>query len=283
MNMITDLAAFWTGCAGFAAVASDVSFGSDVDQIIQPAINLATAALEAAAGTPTIKRFVQTASSAAAVKSEVLPGTPYDLPVDHFNQYAVDLAYRPNAAEDPAHPLWVYSASKVLQEQAVWKWRDDRKKKSPSGLPFGINTVLPDYVVGEVLSPERQGYPSSVGLVKAIWEQDMARAQTLPPQFEIDAKDTGMLHVAALLHPALDDNNGERIFAFADRKNATNTVRYLRELYPDRTFPDAPAGEKENLANVVGKPRAEELLRWVKGSGFTGYKESLKETCDKLL
>lgn len=292
------------GCAGFAAVASDVTFGSDIHKIVQPSIDLALAALAAAAATPTMKRFVQTSSSAAIMRTEVPPGTPYELPIDHFNQYAVDLAYRPlssgaAAAEDPLHPLWVYSASKVLQERAVWAWRDDDRRKElarrgPGGegegrLSLGISTVLPDYVVGEVLSIAHQGYPSSAGLIKAIWDGDIAQAQMMPPQFAIDAQDAGRLHVAALLHPGLgaDDDDGagtgERIVAFADRKNLVNTVRYLRELYPDRTFPEPPADEKEMLANVQGKPRAEELLRWVKGSGFTGYKESLKELCDGFL
>lgn len=247
-----------------------------MDQVIKPAVNLAQAALEAAARVPTIKRFVQTASSAAAVKSEVPPGTPHDLPVGHFNTYAVEMANRPDGAQNPVQPMWVYSASKVLQEQAVWKWRDEHK----SGLHFGINTVLPDYVVGEILSVENQGYPSSLSVLKPVWEGDIQLAQILPPQFEIDAKDTGMLHVAALLHPDVD---GERIFGFAFRKNLTIMIQYLRELYPDKTFPDPPVDEKENLGNVEGQARAEELLKWVKGSGWTGFKESLKEVCDTLL
>lgn len=261
-------------------MASDVSFGADVEKVITPAINLTKAALEAAYSTPTIKRFVQTASSAAAIKSEVPPGTPFDLPVDHWNTHAVEKAYNPTEG-DFLRPMWVYAASKVLQEQAIWKWRDE-KKASGDGLHFAINTVLPDYVVGEILSPENQGYPSSVGLLKAVWEGDIVQASILPPQFEIDAKDTAMLHVVALLHP---DVEGERIFGFAEPKNLTNTIQYLRELYPDRTFPDPPAGDLENKGNVFGKKRAEELLKWVKGSGsgWTSYKESIKATCDSLL
>lgn len=266
------------GCSGFAAIASDVTFGVDADKVITPAVELAKAALEASAGTPSIKRFVQTSSSAAAVKSEVPAGTPYDLAVDNFNEYAVQQAYRPDGAKDPAQPFWVYMASKVQQEKAIWKWREDKRKQGVLG--FGINTVLPDFVVGEILQVEKQGYPSSLGMLKAVWDGDLATASTLPPQFEIDAKDTAMLHIAALLHPDVD---GERIFGFAELKNLTNTLQYMRELYPDRTFAEAPAGERENKANLLGQKRAEELLRWVKGSGWTSYKESLKQVCDTLL
>lgn len=83
-----------------------------------------------------------------------------------------------------------------------------------------------------------------------------------------------------LVHP---DAKGERIFGFAYRKTLTNTIQYLRELYPEKQFPDPPENEGENKANILARPRAEELLKWVKGSGWTDYKESLKYACDPLL
>lgn len=81
------------------------------------------------------------------------------------------------------------------------------------------------------------------------------------------------------MHP---DAKGERIFGFAYPKNLTNTIGYMRELYPEKQFPDPPENEGEMLGNVIARPRAEELLKWVKGSGWTGYKESLKYCCDPL-
>lgn len=270
------------GCAGFAAVASDVTFGLDADQVIKAAINLAKAALEAAARVPTIKRFVQTSSSTAAVKHEVPAGTPHDVPVDHYNTYAIEKAYRTDgaAAQDPQQALWVYSASKALQEQAVWQWRDEHQKQE-GGLPFAVSTVLPDFVLGAVLSPANQGYPTSAGYAKAAWDGDLSVAVSLPPQYEVDTGDIALLHVAALLHPGIGD--GERIFGFAFRKNLTTLLRSMRAQYPDRAFLDAPAGEKEYLAEIQGRARAEELLTWAKGSGWTGADESVKAFCDSLL
>lgn len=82
------------------------------------------------------------------------------------------------------------------------------------------------------------------------------------------------------MHP---DAQGERVFGFAHVKTWTDTVKLLRELYPDRQFPDPPEGEGDYLANVIPRPRAEELLKWVKGSGWASYKESLKLLCDNMV
>lgn len=82
-----------------------------------------------------------------------------------------------------------------------------------------------------------------------------------------------------LVHP---DAKNERIFGFAHPKTLTNTIAHMRELYPEKQFPDPPKDEGEIKMNVVARPRAEELLKWVKGSGWTDYKESLKYCCDPL-
>jgi hypothetical protein len=34
---------------------------------------------------------------------------------------------------------------------------------------FVLNTILPNANIGKVLSPEHQGYPSTVGWVKTLW------------------------------------------------------------------------------------------------------------------
>lgn len=167
--------------------------------------------------------------------------------------------------------FWVYGASKVMQEKEAWKFMAERK---PS---FVLNTVLPDFVGGKIINQEKQGYPSSMGLLKAAWDGDAVMGGLLPPQYEINVADTAMLHMAGLLHP---DAKGERIFGFASPRNLTETIRLWKELYPQRKFMDPPANEGVFEANIVGRPRAEELLRWVKGSGWTSYKDSLKQGCD---
>lgn len=57
----------------------------------------------------------------------------------------------------------------------------------------------------------------------------------------------------------------------------------MRELYPERTFLEDLEGEGVDLVTVVEGERAETLLRWVKGSGWTSLRESLKEVGDYLV
>lgn len=259
------------GCAGFAATASDVSFSTDPSYIVPQAVKLITTALEAAEATPSVKRFVHTSSSVTAWFGK--HDTPFDVTTNTWNTVQVEQAWAP-PPHAPDQGFAVYCASKTKQEQAGWKYVTERKPG------FVFNTVLPDYVIGKILSVENQGYPSSLAFAKYAWDGDIDQATLLPPQYEIDSEDIAMLHVAAMLHP---DAQGERIFGYAYPKNITITIQFLRELYPDRQFKDAPEKEGEPLTNIIPRPRAEELLKWVKGSGWTGYKESLKRTCDTLL
>ena len=56
----------------------------------------------------------------------------------------------------------------------------------------------------------------------------------LYPQYMIDAKDTALLHVGALIHP---DYKSERVFGYAHRKTWTDWIARLKKLYPEHEFP----------------------------------------------
>jgi len=252
-------------------VASDVSFGSDPNVVVTNAVNLIKGALEAAAAEPSIQRFIQTSSSSAVSMFEVdkaieiTPGT--------WNTVAEAEAWKP-PPYTPDRGFAVYAASKTQQERELW---DFVEAKHPH---FVANSVLPDYNVGKILNVEKQGYPSSIGMLKALFEGNTETGFMLPPQWEVDVQDSARLHVAALLHP---DVKNERVFAYAFPKNNTNTVKYLKELYPERTFPDPPENEGENLYKITARDRAEELLRWTGAGGWTSYKDSIKLVCDTLI
>lgn len=249
-----------------------MTFDPDPNTVVPRAVELINTALEAAASTPSVKRFVMTSSSATAWFGK--QDTVFDLTADTWNTIQVEQAFAP-PPHAPDYGFAVYCASKTKQEQAAWKFMEERKPG------FIFNAVLPECVIGTILSPENQGYPSSVSFIKAAFEGNMELANVLPPQCHVDCEDIGMLHVAAMLHP---DAQGERIFGYGFPKNNTSTIETLREIYPERKFKDLPEkNEPKFIANVLPRPRAEELLKWVKGSGWTGFKESLKKTCDTLL
>lgn len=172
----------------------------------------------------------------------------------------------------PERGLSTYAASKALAEQTIWKWAQDNKDGGMT-----VNTVLPDYNAGLPVSPEHQGWPSTAGISKALFDGNAQMGRAIPPQHFVAVGDVARLHVAALLRP---DVVSERVFAYAEPKNSNVVLAIFRELYPDRKFIEDDPNEGRDLAVIEQKDRAEELLRWVAGKGWTGMKESFKEMGD---
>lgn len=140
--------------------------------------------------------------------------------------------------------------------------------------------MLPDFNLGLPISPEHQGWPSSVHFAVALFNGDVQTGRMLPPQYYIAVQDAALLHVAALLHP---DVQSERIFGFAEPKNANAMLKLYKGLYPSRKFAEEDPEEGEDLAVVVERDRAEELLGWIAGKKWTRMKDSLKEVGDYLI
>lgn len=101
-----------------------------IPTVVQGAIN----ALKAAQKEPTVKRFVFTSS--CITQAIPLPGPPVSIDANTWNEAVVDAAYAPPPYTD-SQSLFVYAASKVLSEKAVWKFVQDHKPR------FTVNTILP--------------------------------------------------------------------------------------------------------------------------------------------
>lgn len=170
-------------------MASVLTFGFDPNDVVTTAVALTRASLAAAAAAPGLRRFVHTSSSAAAPFGRA--AAPFDLRPDQYNEAAVEEAWAP-PPYGPDRIMSVYAASKVQQEQDVWRFVEEQKPH------FVVNTVLPDFVNGKILNVKEQGYPSSISMLKDFWEGNLEGVSMLPPQYEIDAEDVGMLHVAAM-------------------------------------------------------------------------------------
>lgn len=72
----------------------------------------------------------------------------------------------------------VHAASKVLGEQAAWKFVQDEKPG------FVLNTILPNMNYGPILDPASQTGSSASGLKKAAEVQDFGFAGILPRQLK---------------------------------------------------------------------------------------------------
>ncbi len=256
---------FDTGVDGVAHVATDVSFNPNPNQVVPPVVRGVRNALEAANESGSVKRFVYTSSSIAAVHPT--PDTKFHVDSSSWNEIDLRDAWAPPPYE-ASRAFPVYGASKVEGERAAW---DFMKTENPE---FILNTVLPNLNVGPRLNPKQGG--STSGWVQGLFEGDEQFTQMMlqfPPQYHVDVRDTAAIHVAALLE---DDVKGERLFAFAEPYNYSMIVDILKKIDPSRSFPAAPENEGVDLS-TVDTARAEELLKRMGRDHFISFEQSLQE------
>lgn len=257
------------GCAGFVHFAVDNSFVPDPEVVVKGSIALTMRALEAAAKEPGLKRFVLTSSYITACQYRM--GEVYQVTQDTWNDDFVAKAWAlpPDA---PDRSLCTYGAAKVECEKAMWNFVKDKKPN------FVANAVLPDFVTGASMPHAKPNVGPMSFALEALWSGGESW-KFLGPQWMIDAEDTSLLHLGALLHPGY---RGERIFGCAHRKNWADWITRLRKMYPNHQFPDPPKEEGENVENIVDRPRAEALLQWAGKAGFRPMEESIKEVFDTM-
>ncbi|KAL7928116.1 NAD(P)-binding protein [Trichoderma chlorosporum] len=267
------------GAVGIIHTATDVTLAHEPHRII-PAVKSGTInVLKAASSQDSVKRFVLTSSSVAAIIPEanrkgiaIDESTLMIFSLDTWNDDVVDLAWS-GAAPDSAKGYIIYAASKTEGEKTAWKWVADNK---PS---FVLNTVLPNCNFGQILVPE-QMHGSTMGFVRNFFKRDYSAVELLPPQYFVDVKDTARLHVAALLDPNV---NEQRIFAFAKAYNWTDVLTILRKLRPDQEYPSNPENEGRDYTEVIPMARAQKLLQSFFGQkSWTSLEESLAAGIEDL-
>lgn len=236
--------------------------------------------------------MILTSSSLAA--SYASPGVSKTLGQETYNDEALSLVEHLPASTSGSD-LWraVYPALKASSEKACWTYMAEEKTG------FEFYAVLPSVCFGAVLVPPHQGPASTIAWAKAAWsgENLHALASVVPPQWSVPVRDAALLHVAALLKrecvplfpssssssppPSFVTTNAhslppQRIFAFAHRFSFNSLIASYRALFPDREF---PADIEEEAEDGCEAPRgeAEELLRWVKGSGWDGWEGMVGE------
>ncbi|KAK4069893.1 uncharacterized protein Triagg1_6688 [Trichoderma aggressivum f. europaeum] len=237
------------GMNGIIHVATDLSLTSDPHKVI-PAVRAGLInALKAASSQESVKRFVLTSSSTAAIIPEPnKKGVVVD--ENTWNDDTVALAWSGKAPES-AQGYTTYAASKTEAERAAWKWVEENKPG------FVLNTILPNCNFGRILIPEHM-HGSTMGFVRNFFKGNYSALGLLPPQYFVDVRDTARLHVAALLDPNV---KAERIFAFATEYNWTDVLHILRKLRPNQEFPDDPENEGRDYSKVVPIARAQKLLK----------------------
>jgi len=261
---LTSQIAFKEAIKGVHAVAHTASSVDFLNINIPDSVRAQEICLEAAASEPTVKSFVLTGSAWAVA----LPATDVERSFDtwQFNEDVVEAVKDPQQAA--SNPTLTYTACKVECEKASWAWV---KKHHPS---FHFNVVLLDTVFGRVLNPEKQGIPSTTGFVQSVvtaGEQAEWVVANVTPQWFVDTKDSGRLHVAAVASGI----NNQRLFGFAERWNWDQVLDISRKYYPSQTK-SGSFGLGHDKTEVPNAP-AEELLKSVYGgAGWTTLEESIK-------
>ncbi|KAI1116065.1 aldehyde reductase [Nemania sp. NC0429] len=273
---VTDMAAdgaFDEAVKGVSAVvhtATIFTMNPNPHEVIPGTVKGTLEAMESAAKEKSVKRFVLTSSSSAALIPK--PNDPKTVTTDTWNDETVTWVYRdPPYEPERAYP--VYAASKTLSEQAAWKFVREQKPG------YILNTVLPNMNFGASLDSVNQGHPSTSGRLAALFKGDISQLVDLPPQYFVDVEDDALLHVAAVIHPGVES---ERIFAFAEPENGDLLLAILRKLYPGRKFPANFQSDKD-LSNIVPIKRAEALLREMGKDGWTSLEESIRRNTEDLI
>lgn len=261
------------GAAGFAHVATPVMQLFDPNEAIPAVVEGTLNALRAAAKESSVKRVVLTSSSTAAASPQ--PNKEFVIDTNTWNDEAVKAAWAPPPYEGLQRRLDVYSAGKTQAEQAAWKFIREEK---PS---FTLNTILPNANMGTILSPEHQGYPSTAGWVRALWDgfEGHEDLKFNPPQYYVNVQDNARVHVAAMIY---QDVVGERLFTFAHPYSWNDILAIFRKLYPQRKFIDDIPDIGRDLSKVANE-RAEELLRRFGIPGWTSLEDSVKAIVDTLV
>ena len=260
--MLTNVA--FAGATGIIHVATDVSFDSDPNKVVPYVVQGMLNILQAAANTPTLKRFVYTSSSIAAVHPT--PNEVFHVDSTSWNEVDARDAWAPPPYL-PERAFAVYGASKVEAEKVGWEFMKAEDRH------FVLNTVLPNFANGPILNPKQPG--STAGWVRGLYnrnEEYTEMMRNFPPQWAVDVRDVARLHVAALLEA---DVQNERLFAFAEPYNYSKIVETLKKVDPSRQDYRPPVENEGEDLSTVDTARAVELLKRMGRPGFASLEESL--------
>lgn len=149
-----------------------MSFSKDPSKVIPPTVAAVTTILASCLKESSIKSFVYTSSTAAAIRPKVNQKRTIDK--NSWNDEAVKDAWKPESEWQKGQEFIVYGASKTEAERALWRFRDEQKPH------FTINAVLPATNFGPVLS--REGISSSGNFLKMIYEGNFAPIAGFTPR-----------------------------------------------------------------------------------------------------
>lgn len=156
------------GMSAICHVATVNDFSGNPDTVVGPPLVAVKNALAAAEKTPSVKRFVMTSSAPTTVMP--LPGVPFHVTENSWNDMAVELASTPPYG--PEKGLVMYLRGKIETEKYVWSYLEDKKPD------FAVNVVSPFAILGPLLS-EHQSWATPTW-AQELYHGDTTHTQILP-------------------------------------------------------------------------------------------------------
>ncbi|GAA5933582.1 uncharacterized protein JCM15063_001354 [Sporobolomyces koalae] len=254
------------GVAGFAHVASNVSFSTNYDEVVNDAVNSTLVALRAAHATPSVKRFVLTSSVVAVVIPEAQTEKGVRVGPEDYNHKTIELA-KSVPDDDPKKGAYVYGASKTEGELAAWKFVKENK---PS---FEFSAVQPAFCIGKILDAESQA-GSTAGFLRDTFTGKNDNAIKLVPDVTfVPVSDIAALHAGALV---LSSVKQQRLIAGPYTKSWNDILAIFREKYPNKTFFE-DVKDPHPAYEIFDNSAALHVLKELGQSGWTPFEQAISE------
>ncbi|KAG6680453.1 hypothetical protein I3842_13G043800 [Carya illinoinensis] len=217
-------------------------------ELIDPALKGTLNVLRSCAKVSSVKRVVITSSMAAVAFN----GKPLGPDV------VIDETWFSDPAFCEKSKLW-YMLSKTLEE-AAWKFAKEN----------GIDVVAmnPGWVIGPLLQPTLNNSVEPV--LKLI--NGLDRFPNVTDRW-LDVRDVAIAHILAFENPSASGR-----YCLVGRViHCSESVKILRELFPDMKLPEKCEDDKPFVIYMVSKEQAESL-----GLNFTPVEETLRDTIESL-
>ncbi|KAF8642472.1 hypothetical protein AX16_009473 [Volvariella volvacea WC 439] len=151
---------------------------------------------------------------------------------------------------------YVYFASKLLAERALWDYLKDHPK-------FDVATILPVYVFGPFAEPFPFPTPAALALGTNgyIWNIINSRVPHQGPPFFVDVRDVAKAHVRALSVPPSPTPEAKRFMVNAGKYTWKQATQYINRTRPEIKTPTLEAfGEFPGPLSTLVTTRAKEVL-----------------------
>ncbi|KAH8798511.1 hypothetical protein F5884DRAFT_758745 [Xylogone sp. PMI_703] len=257
------------GVSAIVHVASILAFDPDPNKVIPRTIAGATSILDAAIKEQSVEAFVYT-SSIGAVTMPII-GNDIHVKQDTYNDFVTQAAWAPPPYE-PRRGVLTYMASKVAAEKAVWKFAEERKPN------FTINSIAPSVIMGEALNKTHN--EGDGAWIRTLYDGRTDFWESLPAHYGVGAKDVAVLHVAAILDPAIKN---ARLQAWGHKCNGNDILAIMRKHYPQHKFVSDLANQTVlSISADFTEPLAL-LKKWADQEQWKSLEQTVIDNVDSII